>query len=91
MGNAHIFQPVSQKNIQPIQANRFENNFTVLHILDLKIAFRATNTIQQQLNAKQTHEDPSGKYELKCKTCNKAYVGQSGKQQALGIKNTCDI
>jgi len=51
-----------------------------LHILDLKIAFRATNTIQQQLNAKQTHEGPSGIYELKCKTCNKVYVGQSGKQ-----------
>jgi len=45
----------------------------------LKIAFRAMNTIQQQLNAKQTHEDPSGMYELKCKTCIKVYVGQSGR------------
>jgi len=44
---------------------------------DLKIAFRATNTIQQRLNAKQTPDDPSGIYELKCKPCNKVYVGQS--------------
>jgi hypothetical protein len=51
---------------------------------DLKIAFRATNTIQQQLNAKHTHDDPSGIYELKCKTCNKVYVGQSG--GAIGVR-----
>ena len=44
---------------------------------ELKIAFRVTNTIQQQLNAKQTHDDPIGIYELKCKTCIKVYVGQS--------------
>jgi len=49
----------------------------------LKIAFRATNTIQQQLNTKQTHDDPSGIYELKCKTCNKVYVGQSGRAIAI--------
>ena len=42
---------------------------------DLKIAFYATNTIQQQLTAKQTHDDPSGIYELKCKTRNKVYEG----------------
>jgi len=47
---------------------------------ELKIAFRATNTIQQQLNAKQTHDDPIGIYELKCKTCNKEYVGQSDRK-----------
>jgi len=51
---------------------------------DLQIAFRATNTIQQQLNAKHTHDDPSGIYELKCKTCNKVYIGQSGR--AIGIR-----
>jgi len=46
---------------------------------ELKIGFRATNTIQQQLNAKQTH-DPIGIYELKCKTCIKVYVGQSDRK-----------
>ena len=51
---------------------------------DLKIALHATNTMQQQLNAKQTHDNPSGIYELKCKTCNKVYVGQSGR--AIGIR-----
>ena len=51
---------------------------------ELEIAFRATNTIQQQLNAKQTHDDPSGIYELKCKTCKKVYVGQS--DRAIGVR-----
>jgi hypothetical protein len=52
--------------------------------IDLKMAFRATNTIQQQLAAKQTHNDPSGIYGLKCKTCNKVYVGQS--ERAISVR-----
>ena len=45
----------------------------------LRIVFRGTNTIQQQLNtAKHAGDDPSGIYKLKCSTCNKVYVGQSG-------------
>jgi len=52
----------------------------------LKIVFRATNTIQQQLTVKQTHDDPSGIYELKCKTCNKVYVGQSGRAIVFRFK-----
>ena len=43
------------------------------------IAFRATNTIQQQLTEKPTNKDPSGIYKLKCNTCNNVYVGQSGR------------
>jgi hypothetical protein len=51
----------------------------------LRIAFRATNTIQQQLNtAKHARDDPSGTYRLKCNTCNKVYVGQSGR--AIGVR-----
>ena len=50
----------------------------------LKIAFCATNTIQQQLTTKQTHDDPSGIYRMRCKTCNKVYVGQSGR--TIGIR-----
>ena len=49
----------------------------------LKIVFRATNTIQQ-LVAKQTHNDPSSIYERKCKTCNKVYLGQSGR--TIGVR-----
>jgi len=45
---------------------------------DLNIAFRATNTLQQQLSKKQNNTNPSGIYKLKCNTCNKAYIGQSG-------------
>jgi len=48
----------------------------------LKIAFRATNTIQ--LTAKQTQDDPSGIYKLKCNTCNKVYVGQSSR--TIGVR-----
>jgi hypothetical protein len=46
---------------------------------NLKIAFRATNTIQRQRIKKQTHKDPSGIYKLKCNTCNDVHVGQSGR------------
>ena len=51
----------------------------------LKIAFCATNTIQQ-LAGKQTHSDPSGVYKLKCSTCNKVYVGQSGRTISVRFK-----
>ena len=44
---------------------------------NLKVAFRAVNTIQQQLSDKQIYKNPSGIYKLKCNTCNRAYVGQS--------------
>jgi len=53
---------------------------------DLKIAFRATNTIQQQIAAKQTHNDTSGIYGLKCKSCDKVYVGQSGRAISVRFK-----
>ena len=46
---------------------------------NLKVAFRATNTIQQQLTGKQTYKDPCGIYQLNCNTCNGMYVGQSGR------------
>jgi len=46
---------------------------------DLYIAFRATNTLQQQLSKKQNNKNPSGIYKVKCNTCNEAYVGQSGR------------
>jgi hypothetical protein len=44
---------------------------------NLKIAFRPTNTIYQQLSQKSNNANPSGIYQLKCNTCNKAYIGQS--------------
>ena len=47
---------------------------------NLKIAFKATNTIQQQLSNKATNTTkPSGIYKLGCNTCNTVYVGQSGR------------
>ena len=46
---------------------------------NLKIAFRPTNTIRvyQQLVYKYRDPNPSGIYQLKCNTCNNAYVGQA--------------
>jgi len=38
--------------------------------INLNIAFRATNTIQQQVTKKQTDKNPSGIYKLKCNTRN---------------------
>jgi len=47
---------------------------------NVKIVFRTTITIQKQLS-KNPHnqQNPSGINSLKCNTCNKKYVGQSGR------------
>jgi len=46
---------------------------------NLNIAFRATNTVQQQLSKEQiNNKNPSGINKLKCNTCNNVYVRQSG-------------
>ena len=45
---------------------------------NLKIAFRPTNTIHQQISKKPNNINPSGIYQLKCNTCKYAYIGQSG-------------
>ena len=46
---------------------------------DVKIAYRATNTIFKQLTIKPDRtNNPNGIYSIKCITCNKKYVGQSG-------------
>jgi hypothetical protein len=55
---------------------RVTNLFNNTEIL---IAFKATNTIYQQLAEETQNRNPSGIYEVKCKTCNKKYVGQSGR------------
>ena len=36
-------------------------------------------TIYQQLSNKCNNPNPTGIYQLKCNTCNQAYVGQSGR------------
>ena len=39
----------------------------------------ATNTVFQQLKQIPKNDNHSGIYQLKCNSCNKAYVGQSGR------------
>jgi hypothetical protein len=51
---------------------------------NLKVAFRTTNTIQQQLSEKQAYKDPSGTYKLICNTCNGVYFGQS--DRAINVR-----
>src|SRR5215475_6551337 len=47
---------------------------------NIQIAFRPTNTTYQQLSQRGTSNDkPSGIYQLKCNTCKRSYVGQSGR------------
>jgi len=46
---------------------------------NLKIAFRPTNTTYQQLSNETNNPNPTGIYQLKCNTCNRVYVGQSGR------------
>jgi hypothetical protein len=52
---------------------------------DLNIAFRTCNTIYNQLRDRstRTNTDSSGIYKLQCKTCNKSYVGQTGRSIAI--------
>jgi hypothetical protein len=47
----------------------------------LNIAFRPSNTVWHQLQPKQNYNPntQSGIYQLQCGTCNKLYVGQSGR------------
>jgi len=54
---------------------------------DIKIAFKNTNTLQQLIKPKfqdttQEH-DKSGIYKMTCKTCNKAYTGQSSRNMTI--------
>jgi uncharacterized protein YecT (DUF1311 family) len=51
---------------------------------NLKIAFRATNTIQQQLSEKQECRNPSRIYKLKFNTCDEVYIGQS--DRAINVR-----
>ena len=52
----------------------------------LKIAFRPTNTSFQQPTQKSKNNNPSWIYQLKCSSCNKAYVAQSGRAKSLRHK-----
>jgi hypothetical protein len=49
----------------------------------LRIAFRATNSLRQILNTSKKHTNiysNSGIYSLKCSTCNRFYIGQTGRE-----------
>ena len=68
MDTFHFFRTSSKQNYQSFKGS------------NIKTAFRTTNTFQKQLS-KNPHnqQNPSGIYSLKCNTCNKKYVGQSGR------------
>jgi len=54
---------------------------------DIKVAYRATNTIFKQLTKKPDRpNNPNGIYSIKCITCNKKYVGQSSRDKQIGYK-----
>jgi hypothetical protein len=54
---------------------------------DIKIAFKTSNTIQQRTKTRNhdtTHDlSKSGIYKMTCKTCNKAYIGQTSRNLPL--------
>jgi len=57
--------------------------------IELKIAFRTTNTIGNLLSHKNPTPDKfslPGEYKLTCPHCNKAYVGQTGRRFAARYK-----
>jgi hypothetical protein len=57
----------------------------LFHKTGLKIAFCPTNTVFQQPTQKPKN-NPSRIYQLKCNSCNKAYVGQSVRAISLRHK-----
>ena len=57
---------------------------------NIKIAFRANNTVYQQLVQKTNSMNSSGVYEIKCNTCSKNYVGQSGRPITIRHKEHYD-
>jgi len=54
---------------------------------DIKIVFKSMNTIQQQTRPKNHGMTPNhnkiGICKLKCKTCNKVYIGQTSRNLSL--------
>jgi hypothetical protein len=52
----------------------------------MKTAFRAKNTVYQQLVKKTNSMNPSAVYEIKSNTCSKNFVGQSGRPIATRHK-----
>src|SRR5215469_16856515 len=54
---------------------------------DIKIAYKTTNTVQQRTktrNPNTTHDlNRSGVYKMTCKTCNKAYIGQTSRNLTI--------
>jgi hypothetical protein len=50
---------------------------------NINIAYRSTTTIYQQLAQHPQENNPSGIYQLRCNTCNKVYIGQSGRNIAI--------
>jgi hypothetical protein len=54
---------------------------------DVKIAYRTTDTIFKQLTIKPDRpNNPNGIYNIKFITCNKKYVGQSGRDIQISYK-----
>jgi len=53
---------------------------------NLKIAFRPTNTIYQQLVYRYRDPNASGIHQQKCNTCNNAYVGKSRRPITIRFK-----
>jgi hypothetical protein len=53
---------------------------------NIKVAFKATNTIFQQLTRKPQNNNPAGIYRIKCNTCRRSCVGQTGRNIATRHK-----
>jgi hypothetical protein len=53
---------------------------------NVKLAFKATNTIFHQLTRKPKKDNPPGIYRLCCNTCKKSYVGQTGRDVTTRYK-----
>jgi len=74
----------------PYHSLKVRKNTNLFKQTDIKIAFKSTNTIQQQTRPKNLDttldHNKSDTYKLTCKTCNKAYVRQTSRNLALRFR-----
>ena len=62
---------------------------TIFRHTELKMAFRTSNTLGNLLTQKHQYRDTHSRsevYKLNCPKCNKAYVGQMGRQSSTCYK-----
>ena len=85
--NNEIKVPYSCKNLLVLPFNeKFNNITTLLGNLNINVAFKNNNTLKTKLIKNSPCESNGCVYKIPCKECDKVYVGQTGKDLPIRIK-----